>query len=61
MITGVFHFYNLFNNTILFVSRYDFYGGYIIPNIVLTIIIGVTFTLILYSFARFKDMDQVQL
>jgi hypothetical protein len=56
--TFVYHSYTIITNTLMFSLKSKFYGKWILPNIIFTILIGGTFILILYKFTLFKDKDQ---
>ena len=56
--TFVYHAYTIITNTIMFTAQRKFYGDFLIPNIIATILVGGSFTLVLWNFTLFKDRDQ---
>ena len=58
--TFVFHVYNIITNSIMFLCQSDFYGEWIIPNIILTVFIGGAFVFILYKHLKHKDREQTK-
>jgi len=56
--TFVYHSYIVIINTIMFTAQPDFYGDWVIPNIIMTVIVAIVFIKILYDFTRLKDREQ---
>lgn len=55
--TFVYHAYTVITNTIMFSFQYEYYGQWLIPNIIMTVAIGGLFVMILWKFMNFKDRD----
>ena len=55
--TFVYHSYTIITNTLMFSLQRKYYGAWILPNILFTILIGGTFIYVLYKFTLFKDKD----
>ena len=56
--TFVYHIYTIFTNTLMFSLQFEYYGEWIVPNIVSTILIGGTFIMTLYYHLKHKDREQ---
>ena len=54
----VYHSYAMITNTMMFSLQSQYYGEWILPNILITVVIGGTFIYILHKFTLFKDKDQ---
>lgn len=58
MYTFVFHSFAMISNTLMFSLQSQYYGEWILPNIISTVLIGGACIYLLHKFTLFKDKDQ---